>query len=152
MKVYRLHSGQGLNHRNDMARAAPPEWYGLSLRLGPYHSGGPGPGPPAVHKLSQCPQLRLLLAAARQNQQYGLCVQRRIGSADQSSVCAQWVAKDSRFLHAHREDTDHGWSESSLGAQVILLVCRALVHISIWLASIILLNMLGIDQTSNVQS
>ena len=43
MKVYGLAKGQGLDRRNDMARA---------LRLGPYHSGGPCPGPRPVHKPS----------------------------------------------------------------------------------------------------
>ena len=33
----------------------------MKLRRGPYHSGGPGPGPRADYKPSQCPQLRLLL-------------------------------------------------------------------------------------------
>ena len=41
MKVYGLPSGQELDRRNDMAR-----------RLGPYHSGGLGPGPRAFHKPS----------------------------------------------------------------------------------------------------
>ena len=41
-----------------------------------------------------------------------LCVQRRLRSAwasaqsDQSSLCAQWVAKDPRFLDADSEDSD----------------------------------------------
>ena len=45
----------------------------------------------------------------------------------ESSLCAHWVAKDPMFLHANSEDSDQtgrmpGWSESSLGTQVILLV------------------------------
>ena len=41
-----------------------------------------------------------------------VCTQQRLRSAsasaqsDQSSLCAQWVAKDSRFLHADSEDSD----------------------------------------------
>ena len=41
-----------------------------------------------------------------------LCTQRRLRSAwasaqsDQSSLCAQWVAKDPSFLHADREDSN----------------------------------------------
>ena len=41
-----------------------------------------------------------------------VCTQRRLRSAwasaqsDQSSLCAQWVAKDPRFLHADSEDSD----------------------------------------------
>ena len=45
----------------------------------------------------------------------------------ESSLCAQWVAKDLSFLHAVSEDSDQtgrmpGRSRSSLGAHVILLV------------------------------
>ena len=42
-----------------------------------------------------------------------MCAQRRLRSAwasaqsDQSSLCARWVAKDLRFLHADSEDSDH---------------------------------------------
>ena len=47
--------------------------------------------------------------------------------SDQSSLSAQWVARDARFLHADSEDSDQtglmpSWSESSLVAQVMLLV------------------------------
>ena len=41
-----------------------------------------------------------------------VCTQRRLTSAwastqsDQSSLCAQWVAKDPRFLHADSQDSD----------------------------------------------
>ena len=41
-----------------------------------------------------------------------LCAQRRLRSAwasaqsDQSSLCAQWVAKGPSFLHADSEDSD----------------------------------------------
>ena len=62
-------------------------------------------------------------AASWQNQQNDMCAQRRLRSAwasaqsDQSSLCAQWVAKDPSFLHADSED-----SESSLGAHATLLV------------------------------
>ena len=40
------------------------------------------------------------------------CAQRRLRSAwasaqsDQSSLCAQWIAKDSSFIHADSEDSD----------------------------------------------
>ena len=48
----------------------------------------------------------------------------------ESSLCAQWVAKDQIFLHVDSEDSDQTgwmpirpvWSESSLGAHAILLV------------------------------
>ena len=51
-------------------------------------------------------------AASRQNQQNDLCAQRRLRLAwastqyDQSSLCAQWVAKDPSFIHADSEDSD----------------------------------------------
>ena len=66
-----------------------------------------------------------------------LCTQLRLRSAwastwsEQSSLCALWVAKDPIFLHTDSKDSDQtgrmprliwGGSESSLGAQVILLV------------------------------
>ena len=48
-----------------------------------------------------------------------LCARWRLRSAwastksDQSSLCAQWVAKDPRFLHADTEDSDQtGWMPS----------------------------------------
>ena len=42
----------------------------------------------------------------------------------ESSLCAQWVAKDSSFLHADSEDSDQTgrMPESSLGAHATLLV------------------------------
>ena len=43
----------------------------------------------------------------------------------ESSLCAQWVAKDPSFLRADSEESDQtgpGWSESSLSAHAILLV------------------------------
>ena len=52
-------------------------------------------------------------AASWHNQQNGMCAQRRFRSAwasaqsDQSSLCAQWVAKDPSFLHADSKD----WSD-----------------------------------------
>ena len=54
--------------------------------------------------------------------------------SDQSLLCAQWIAKDHKFLQADSKTSDEtgwmprpklicsGWSESSLGARVILLV------------------------------
>ena len=35
--------------------------------------------------------------------------------SDQSSLCAQWVAKDPRFLHADREDSDQTGRTADLG-------------------------------------
>ena len=64
----------------------------------------------------------------------------------ESSLCAQWVAKDPRFLHADSEDWSEWadaqadlslrirpvWSESSLGAHVIFLwFCHAAAQIQI---------------------
>ena len=54
----------------------------------------------------------LIWATAWQNQRNDLCTQQRLRSActsaqsDQSLLCAQWVAKDPRFLHADSEDSD----------------------------------------------
>ena len=69
-----------------------------------------------------------------------MCAQRRLRSACASMLsdqsirysCAQWVAKNPRFLHVESEDSHPtrwmppGWSEYSLSATVILLVlsCR----------------------------
>ena len=56
----------------------------------------------------------IIRAASWQNQQNGMCAQRRLGSAwasaqsDQSSLCAQWVAKDLSFLQADSEDSQTG--------------------------------------------
>ena len=36
-----------------------------------------------------------------------------------SSSCAQWIAKDPSFLHAHSKDSAIVWSESLLGAHAI---------------------------------
>ena len=51
-------------------------------------------------------------ATSWQKQQNGMCAQRRLRSAwastqsDQSSLCAQWVTKGPKFLHADSEDSD----------------------------------------------
>ena len=70
--------------------------------------------------------------AAQQNLQNDPCVQRRLRSAwvDQPKHPAtlirdQWVTKGPMFLHSDSVDWSdwaEGWSESSLGAVVILLV------------------------------
>ena len=51
----------------------------------------------------------------------------------ESSLCAQWVAKDSRFLHADSEDSIRlggcpGWSESSLDVQPHCWFCHVAAH------------------------
>ena len=56
--------------------------------------------------------------------QFNMCI-RTVWS--KSSLCAQWVAKEPGLLHADSEDSVRlgrcpGWSESSLGAQFILLL------------------------------
>ena len=55
-------------------------------------------------------------AASRQNQQNGMCAQRRLRSAwasavwSEPSLCAQWVGKDPNFLHVDIEDSEQtGW-------------------------------------------
>ena len=72
-------------------------------------------------------------AISWQNQQNGMHTQQRLRSAwastqsDQSSLCAQWIAKDPSFLHVDSEESDQTGrtprlSESSLGTHAILLV------------------------------
>ena len=78
--------------------------------------------------------------AARQNKQNDMYAQRRLRSAwastqsevwSESSLCGQWIAKDPRLLHScgqWRLWSD--WSETSLVAQVIMLVlsyCGSLI-------------------------
>ena len=60
-----------------------------------------------------CAQTWNIISASWQNQQNGMCAQRRFRSAwaihpvwSESSLCTQWVAKDPRFLHADSEDSD----------------------------------------------
>ena len=77
--------------------------------------------------------MKIQKSHSTQNRQNDVCAQQRLRSArasaqsDQSSLCAQWVAKDLRFHHADGEDSIRlggcpGRSESSLDRQVILLV------------------------------
>ena len=79
-----------------------------------------------------------------------VCSQRRLRSAwasAQSSLCAHLVAKDPRFLHADREDSDQtgriktlirpGWSESSLGAHSFCWFCHIVAQIS---SSLVIIN------------
>ena len=63
----------------------------------------------------------------------------------ESSLCAQSVAKDPRFLHADSEDSGcgwpgwcgcPGWSESSLGAQPFCWFCHVAAHIASWSESL----------------
>ena len=71
-----------------------------------------------------------------------LCAQRRLRSAwasaqsDQSSLCAQLVAKDPSFLHADSGDLIRlggcsVWSESSLGAQSFCWFCHVATQLFI---------------------
>ena len=73
----------------------------------------------------------IIWADSWQNQQNDLCAQRRSAwvstQSDQSSQCTQWVAMDPVLLHVDSEDSIRlggcpGWSESSLGTRVIMLV------------------------------
>ena len=78
------------------------------------------------------PELHSLMSSSKkwassgQNQQSGMCAQRRLSSAwastqsDQSSLCAQWVVEEPNFLHA--DSGCPGWSEFLLGEHAILLV------------------------------
>ena len=66
-----------------------------------------------------------------------LCAQRRLRSAwasaqsDQSSLCAQWVAKDPSFLHADNKDFDQTgrmprliWVFPGRTVTLLVLSCR----------------------------
>ena len=49
----------------------------------------------------------IIWAISWQNQQNGMCAQRRLNPVwSESLLCAQWVAKDPRFLNADSEDSD----------------------------------------------
>ena len=70
--------------------------------------------------------------------QWRLRSARASAQSDQSSVCAQWVAKDPRFLHADSEDSDQilirlggcpGWSESLLGTQSLCWFCHVVAKL-----------------------
>ena len=56
--------------------------------------------------------LLLIWATSQQNKRNGMCAQQRLSSAwastqsDQSSLCAQWVARVPRCRHVDREDPD----------------------------------------------
>ena len=52
----------------------------------------------------------------------------------ESSLCAQWVAKDPRFLHADSED----WSESWLGEHSFCWFCHVVAHF--WIQPLTLWN------------
>ena len=75
-----------------------------------------------------------------------MCAQRRLRSAwasaqsDQSSLCAQWVAKDPMFLHADSEDSDQTgrmprqiWVFAGRTLILLVLSCRGSFHLS-WLS------------------
>ena len=55
---------------------------------------------------------------AWQNQQNGMCAQRRLGSAwataSESSLCAQWVTKNLRLFHVDNEYSDQTGQMSTL--------------------------------------
>ena len=70
-----------------------------------------------------------------------VCAQQRLRSAwastqsDQSSLCAQWVAKDPSFLHADSEDSDQAgrmprliWIFAGRMAILLVLSCRGSNH------------------------
>ena len=84
-------------------------------------------------------------ASAIQNLQNGMRVQRRLRSAwasaqsDQSSLCAQWVAKDPNFLHVDSEDYDQTgrmprliWVFAGRTCHFVAFVMRWLIWYFIW--------------------
>ena len=60
-----------------------------------------------------------------------LCVQRRRWSAWVSWLCAQWVAKDPRFLHADSEDSDLSlhWAHTQFVGSVMSRLISSRKHI-----------------------
>ena len=81
-------------------------------------------------------------AASCQNQLNDMCAQRRLRSAlasaqsDQSSLCAQWVAKDPNFLHADSEGSDQTgrmprliWIFAGRTCHFVGFVMRRLIYI-----------------------
>ena len=72
-----------------------------------------------------------------------VCAQRRLRSAwasaqsDQSSLCAQWVAKDPWFLHADSKDSDQTGRMPRLiwvfaGRTLICWFCHVAAHMAFW--------------------
>ena len=63
-----------------------------------------------LYLLEDCCILEPVWAASWQNQQNGMCAQRRLRSVcpvwSESSLCTLWVAKDPSVLHADSEDSD----------------------------------------------
>ena len=83
--------------------------------------------------------LRNIWAASWQNQQIDMCIQRRLRSAwasaqsNQSSLCAQWVAKDPSFLHTDSKYSDQTGRMSRLiwvfaGRTLICWFCHEVAH------------------------
>ena len=70
----------------------------------------------------------IIWAVTRQNQQNNLCAQRRLSASpstqswSESSLCAQLVAKDPRFLHADIQVSD--LSDGCTGYFVLVSDCR----------------------------
>ena len=80
-------------------------------------------------------------AVSWQNQQM-TCAQQRLRSAwaspqsDQSSLCAQWLAKDASFLHADSEDSDQTGRMPRLTRVFAGLTCHFVGFVTRWLISL----------------
>ena len=80
-----------------------------------------------------------IVASARQNLQNGLCAQQRhrsiwaFAQSDQSSLCAQWVATDSSFLHADSEDPDQTGQMPRLICIFAGCTCHSVSFVICWL-------------------
>ena len=81
-------------------------------------------------------------ATSRQNQQNGMCAQHRLRSAwasvqsDQSSLCAQWVAKDLNFFHADSKDSDQTGRMPRLIGVFAGCTCHFVGFVMRWLKSL----------------
>ena len=98
-------------------------------------------------------------ATSQQNQQSGMCAQRRLRSAwasalsDQSSLCAQWVAKDPSFLHADSKDPDQTgrmprliWVFAGRTCHFVGFVMRRLIYV------VLNLDFITLEQSSHLIS
>ena len=78
----------------------------------------------------------------------GMCVQRRFRSAwasDCASLCAQWVAKDPSFLHAHGEDwSDWADAQADLGLRgahtPLCWFCHEAAQLNLWMTGMLQKN------------
>ena len=105
-----------------------------------------------------CPDRKIVYwAATWQSKQNGMCAQQRLRSAwaftqsDQSSQCAQWVAKDPMFLHADSKHSNQTgriprliWVFAGRTGRFVSFVVRRLLCKN-WLAQMLRQHMLYVE-------